>query len=358
MKRPLSYSTYFFGNKKAVLRYITTLIITVSILAVTKIIISNASEELNQNVEGNNYFIEIYTSDEISMDIINRLKNLEEVESIIPTKSIKADYVAFAAVPDFKIYHMSQDNIIKMLTTLKIPYELENIYNLNENEALIGERIRKNKNLLKEDKIIKGSKLKYKDSINTNLLIGFTPKEFRDGSNEYIFIPKQGQMDEMVKKIKDIVPSNYKFEGVDLTVRELSNKNAQDTFNIVKIILTIACAITTGVSSYLHYFNRKGEIGILKALGYSDKNIIARITKEIIISTVIALIISIILMNFTVYLMNLFLAEPKGYLSFAFNISMISEIFIVVLSIVLFSLIPIWVLLKSVDKISLIEGRF
>ena len=129
------------------------------------------------------------------------------------------------------------------------------------------------------------------------------------------------------------------------------------TFSSVQLIITITCAIATGVTTYLHYYNRRKEIGILKAIGYSDKKILFRISKEIIISSAIALVISILLINLFVLGMNKFLAVPRGYFLFQFDISMLSSMTIIVLAIMIFSLVPTWILLKSVDKISLIEGR-
>ena len=160
----------------------------------------------------------------------------------------------------------------------------------------------------------------------------------------------------MKEKVAEIVKNKCSVDSFSSTTK-LALEDAEGTFNAVKLIITIACAITTGVTTYIHYYNRRKEIGVLKALGYSDKKIIFRITKEILVSTIIALAASVVLINGVVYCLNTFLAEPKGYLSFVFNISMLSDMVVVVISIMIFSLVPTWVLLKGVDKISLVEGR-
>lgn len=358
MRKPLEYTMYFLGNKKSVLRYIATLTITVMILVIAKVIITNVSDELNVYTATDRYFITISANEGsiIDKNTVDKIKALDEVAYVCPAELIKFENTAFAASTNGYMYYISKEGMEQILKCLKISYNDESIDSLKENDFIVAERVKKNKKLNKGDKLFTHADIKLKDTINTDLLVGFTPKEFKNGATKYVVIPKEGKLQQMMIKIKTVLPADITYGGEN-KAREISNKNSEDTFNIVKMIITIACAITTGVSTYLHYFSRRREIGILKALGYSDKKIIFRITKEIIISSIIALSISIVIIKSAVVCMNTFLAEPNGYLFFAFNISMLSEMFIIILAIMLFSIIPTWVLLKDIDKISLIEGR-
>jgi len=349
---------YFKGNKKSVIRYISTLIITAIILAIIQIILTNLGDELKKADDLENYYVSIYTKDgKVLKDSeINKIKDLEEVKYIIPKKSVNIGFAAFVSSPDFVINYMSNSDIEKFLEALNIKYDKEMIKNLGKSQTLTSYREEKNESLTKGDKVNDEMDIVYEDNINTDFLLGVTPLEFPNGSNEYTIIPKDGESKEMKIKVAEIVKDKCSFDSYS-SITKLATEDVEGTFNAVKLLITITCAVTTGVTTYIHYYNRRKEIGILKALGYSDKKIIFRITKEILMSTIIALATALVLINGIVYFLNMFVSEPKGYLNFAFNIAMLSDMVVVVISIMIFSLVPTWVLLKGVDKISLVEGR-
>jgi len=349
---------YFKGNKKSVIRYISTLIITAIILAIIQIILTNSGDELKKADGLENYYININTKDgKVLKDSeINKIKAIPEVKDIIPKKLVEVGFNAFISSPSIEVSYMSNSDIEKFLQALNIKYDKEKLKNLEENQTLTSYRKEKNKNLIKGDKLADEMDLLYFDSIDTNFLLGVTPKTFPYGSDEYIIIPKDGQSKVMKEKVVEIIKERCSYNSRG-GITKLAIEVEEGTFNAVKLLITITCAITTGVTTYIHYYNRRKEIGVLKALGYSDKKIIFRITKEILMSTIIALATALVIINGIVYFLNMFVAAPKGYLRFMFNISMLSDMVVVVISIMIFSLVPTWVLLKGVDKISLVEGR-
>ena len=273
MKNPLSYLMYFKGNKKVVIRYIATLVITLIILITAKIIIANLNDELSIYSEVDSKVICIYSSDDklIDKNDIDKIKKINNVDYVMPIKKVQVPFKAFVSSPDSVLYCMKNNDIKKLLDYLDINYSEDVIDDLKKDEVITSNRVKKNKSLTEGEKIAKGTNLKYKSNIETHLLISFTPEEFKYGSEKYLVIPKKGKINEVKSEMKDIVSEKYEIEGENVAIQE-AGKNSRDTFNIAKIIITISCAITTGVTTYLHYFNRKKEFGILKALGYSDKN--------------------------------------------------------------------------------------
>ena len=358
MNKPLSYESYSKGNKKLIIRYIATIMITAVILGVIQIILDNVGNEICKNDEILDYVISIKNKEKtaISEDIIKEIESVNGVEYVIPKKTLGLNFVAFASTPDSQIYAFEKDDIDKFLEAIKIDYDLESINSLKENETYITNRIVKNLELKKGDKIDDSYDITYKDQFTSDLLVGVTPVDLAYGSDEYMIIVEEGKMKSVDKEVKDIIKGKCIYDN-DQLINKVSLVDTVGTFNAVKIIITITCAIATGVTTYLHYFNRRKEIGVLKAIGYSDRKILFRISKEISMSSIIALILSIGVINTIVYLLNRLISSKMGYLLFEFDISMLSDMMIVVLSIMVFSLVPTWILLKSVDKISLIEGR-
>lgn len=363
MIKPLSYLKYFKGNKKIVVRYIATITMTAIVLAVIQIIIGNLVEELRGYYDVQDYYLEITTNnnDNLTEEEVEALEKLEDVKKVIPVKCLFLNYKGFVASPAATFCFMPKEDIKDYLNIFNIDYDPNVIDKLEENQVLTSERIQTNFGLSEGDRINTDSfapnmDIKFKDSFETDYLIGVTPMEFGRLNNRYYLIPKDGKVKEVEKEVSDLLGTRVK-QRHDREIINRSLENTMGTFSSVQLIITITCAIATGVTTYLHYYNRRKEIGILKAIGYSDKKILFRISKEIIISSAIALVISILLINLFVLGMNKFLAVPRGYFLFQFDISMLSSMTIIVLAIMIFSLVPTWILLKSVDKISLIEGR-
>ena len=359
MNKALSYYSYFQGNKKVVIRYILTVLITAVILSMIQIVITNTSNELKQMDGVRNNIINIKSRDKniIDSEIIKKIEGLDEINSVIPKANIGAPMLTFASTPDSTIYYMKNQDIKKFLAFLNIEYNDDEINSLNKNDILICKRLKNNQNATDTYKLNDKTIFNVKGTINTDYLINFCSADFSQGSNEYLIIPKENCLDIAKDKIRNIIKDQCEFNSNYSEINSLSMEYSDGTFNAVRIIIILTCALTTGVTTYLHYYNRRKEIGILKAIGYSDKKILLRITKEIIVSSLIALIIAFGIISIVITCLNKFISEPNGYLSFAFSISNMSDMIIVILSIMIFSLVPSWMLLKSVDKISLIEGR-
>ena len=151
MKKPLGYSMYFKGNKKAVTRYISTLIITAIILAIIQIIITNLGEELKKSDGLEDYYISIYTKDGnlLGENEINKIKELQEVKYLIPKKSVNIEFTSFVGSPNCNINFMSNSDIEKFFEALNIKYDKEKIKSLEKNKTLVTYRKEKNGSLKK-----------------------------------------------------------------------------------------------------------------------------------------------------------------------------------------------------------------
>ena len=68
MNKALSYYSYFQGNKKVVIRYILTVLITAVILSMIQIVITNTSNELKQMDGVRNNIINIKSRDKNFID--------------------------------------------------------------------------------------------------------------------------------------------------------------------------------------------------------------------------------------------------------------------------------------------------
>jgi putative ABC transport system permease protein len=367
MKKPLSYATYFKGNKKVSTMYILTLIIAILILGITKIILASTDNEMSVTIHQSEIITELHIinySDENSMHdnmgIINRIKAIDSVESILPAKEVNLPFRYFIGASNQCNYFMKKDDAVKLLNALGVNYSKKDLPEEEEKKAFISERAVKNAGLDIGDKINKNIDATIDKTFVSDFIISVIPTQIPDYSDEYIIIPKSGKLSQMNSEIKNIINSN--FELVDnKKVKDdigMMQKSANDTFFIVLIIISFACSITTGITTYIHYYNRRKEIGIMKAIGYSDKKVVARITKEVTVSTSIALIIAIVLIVTAINILNVCIAQTNGFVPFEFDFGLFSNIIIIPVFMGMFSLVPTWIMLQTIDKMTLIQRGY
>ena len=369
MNKPLSYRTFFNGNKKTSTMYILTLVIAILILGITKVILASASNEMAISIQRAEKITELQLlfSDDVdthsmlaNLEVIKKVKALDSVERVMPTKKFNTQFRYFIGSSVTRNYFLRKDDAIKLLDCLGASYSINDLANKGDNKAFISQRSVKNAGLKQGDKIVENINVTIDKTFVSEFPISVIPTDMPDDSDSYIIIPKYGKLTEMNLDIQNII--NDSFELIDYKYVKnnvtMMQQSAEDTFFIVLILITFACSITTGITTYIHYFNRRKEIGIMKAIGYSDKKIVLRITKEVCISTISALIIALALIVFTIWVLNVFIAETNGFVPFKFDYSLFSSILLIPIFMGVFSLVPTWVMLRTMDKITLIQRGY
>jgi ABC-type antimicrobial peptide transport system permease subunit len=368
MNKPLSYRTFYKGNKKISMMYILTLVIAILILGITKIIISSTSNEMAVSIHQAEkltmlQIVDPNVDDSLGLanqEVVNKIKELNSVDSVLPTQKITLPFRYFIGDGDNNNYFLKKGDVIKLLNCFGVSNSIKDLPNEGDKKALVSERVLKNSKLKLGGKIDENIDITIAKTFLSDFTFSVIPTEMPEYSHQFLIIPKSGKLAEMNSEIQNIINSN--FELIDYTnVKNgiaMMQESAKATFFIVMIIITFACSITTGITTYIHYYNRRKEIGIMKAIGYSDKKIVLRITKEVCISTLIALTISLLLIVTSIWVLNVFIAETNGFVPFIFDYSLFSSIITIPIFMGIFSLVPTWIMLRTMDKITLIQRGY
>jgi putative ABC transport system permease protein len=173
-----------------------------------------------------------------------------------------------------------------------------------------------------------------------------------------IILPKEGELDKMNQALDTLEPSNYQIDT--LTIQEAAAEENITKIGIlvsaINIFIILIVSSCIGFLCYIYFSQRRSEFGLLWALGYSRQQVINRAFAEVnginlagyIMGILISLLIGVIL-NYSYYIPSgdyLQIIDIRCFLGAA-----CSPIFVT-----LFSLIPIWRMLKKLDPISIIDG--
>ena len=130
-----------------------------------------------------------------------------------------------------------------------------------------------------------------------------------------------------------------------------------ENWNIIMMMITLMTSTAVGVKMFLHYRNRRAEIGLLSAIGYSQRWLIKRMTKEMILSTLIASFMSSVLLGLFCFGFNQLVNIRNGYETFKIDGSIVSLMITVALFMGTFSCIPTWLMFSKSESVYIAERR-
>ena len=349
------------GNYSAVLRYIISVALCIILLGVTKVIINNQKDEMDVLNIKHQYYSFLYSRDQaIGEDLLCSIKALDSVEGIYPYESYYQEFQGFLSNLSSVTYFLDREGIVKIMSQLVPNYATSQIPLNNQREALLSRRVAQNRGLKIGDKIIEESAITYQASFESKLPISFCPTTIEDGGYHYLILAKEGQVDQMNQAIRNILPQGVTYEDIESLkkVNVYDYRTLEQTFNIIMVVMTLGLAMTTGILTYIHYLARRREVGILSAIGYSNQTLIIRMTKEILISTVLATILAIIVIQLIICGFNIFIALPNGYIPFQLGLNALKLLMIIPFFMMGFSLIPTWILLTTTPQVILVQRGY
>ena len=361
LDKPLSYSTYSKGNQKVVFRYIVSVAICIILLGVTKIIINSQKDEMNVWEIKHHYYSHLYSKgNEVEPQLIEKIKNLDDVEGIYPYYNYYQAFQGFLSNIDSTTYFLERKGIVKIMEQLAPKYDTSRIPEENQFKAILSQRVVTNRKLQLGDMTIKDNQTTYQDTFESTLPIGFCPTTVEDNGYYYLILAKKGRVSQMNTAVRAMLPEGVYYEDLASVTKENMHgfSDLEHTFNIIMMVMTLVLSVTTGFLTYMHYLARRREVGILSAIGYSDSMLIKRMSKEILISTIIATILAILIISVIVKGLNIFLAKPNGYMLFKMDLSIIKLLIIVPLFMMIFSLIPTWILLRTTAQVTLVQRGY
>lgn len=373
MKKPLSYYSYFKSNKKKTLGMILSIAFSILLIGVIQMFSDNMSDTQYRNLTKLNYVSTISsTKGRFPKETIERIKKSSTVDRVIMVNTYYYSIINIIGAPTgYTGYYMDEKDIPVLMDRMDMILDEGGLIKNNDKKIIINSNIARAK--LKSIGEFMGNevsnmdhfqgKYEVKGIIKSDNIISFIAKSketIASNTNQfeqYLLLPKEGKLDEMNSFLKGLPRDNIKLLTYnDLLQEKKTDEEGLNTiFNILIIIIIVVLSVALGNSSYIHYFQRRKEFGLLKAIGQSGDKIILRMIKEISISSALGLALGLILLLIFKGFGNTFYAYPKGLSLFQINMQLIPRIIAIPIFICIFSIIPVSRLLVKIEPISIIE---
>lgn len=378
MMKPLSSSLYNIRNKRKILTSINAVMIAVCFIHVLYAFTQSIITMVNRNdvaAYKKAAIVMNYGEKPIDRGLIKAIERNGNVERVVPTPigygirfSIPGDSdraVAFPIRPVDRDYFMKKYGIQLILG--EMPRE-------GQNEIAINKDVAKNRKIKIGDKVGDGvyqfdnlrgeyTVVGMLDSESLISILSSNNNIFPDYKNEeailersFFVFPRQGKKAAMDQYIESLPKDKVDTYTESIFLKHLEkNLGALRVIDIISILSIIVMVVTVGSSKYAQYINRKEELGVLNALGYTKAQILNRTLIEVVVVNFIGFILGIVLGIILSYGLTKGLWEPQGGEGFLFTVKGFVVSAFVPLFTILFSIIPINNLINKLDPIKMIE---
>lgn len=373
----LSVIKFYINNKRRFLSVFTSITLsTILLYTVQMLIDSTFITSYNALVEPQKYYSSITNKGRVlNPKLADQIKSIDSVENIIPWvfrfTNISCNIGGNTGTKVFTVKH---EDMITLMSRLELTLKEGRLPEPGTREIAIHTLLAKNKKLGIGDKIgsnidkeeiiqgertivglIDGTSIVSFDSLETWLQDNKVDFEYLMGM---IILPKEGASVQLNRHLDSLhLPG--------LEVRTFNWANAQisrDTENI-KIILTfisilviVIVSFCTGFLCYIYFLQRQSEFGILNAIGYSKQQVVNRALVEISGMNAIGFISGILISVLAGKMIDMVSYAPRGLILHVWYMNYLMIAACIPLFATLFSIIPVWRMLKRLDPICIIEG--
>lgn len=124
----------------------------------------------------------------------------------------------------------------------------------------------------------------------------------------------------------------------------------------IECLIILVLCITIGNTTYLHFYQRKKEFGILMVVGYKKRDILKKFFSEISNIIGIAFCLEILLAILAGFIIKTVYMDTNALVMHLFRIKYILVTAILPIFVLIDSLIPSGKMIMKADKISVIEA--
>lgn len=371
--KPLSYWVYFKNNKRKLLGIILSIAFSMALIGEIQMFMNNMTDNNARDIEKYKYMSTIMsTKDMIPTDIMEKIRTNKTIDKMIRVNVHWYMLSNIFGTENCEGFNVDAKNIKYLMDNMGLKLTEGSFPQNNEKKIIINENVATSRGIRLGGYV--GRDLRHLDSgiygkyqvcgiTKGNNIISFIAEpEGKIATNntqyeEYVLIPKVGQLKKMNNFLRTLPVKGIKITTYDTGFDDLmfDTKNFDSIFNIVIIIIMLVMAVALGNSSYVHYFQRRREFGLLKAIGYKKSTILLIMMKEIGISCLIGFILGFITLLLLRWLNDFLFVYNKGLSNFKIDINLFPRIIAIPLFIGIFSMIPISRMLIKIEPISIIE---
>lgn len=366
--KPLSCWNFYLNNKKKVIPLISSIAVGIFLLYFLYIIgtaVINTAEA--GEPEALKHFTILYPEEEaIATEVIAKIKENDNVEKIINVGTASTNIKFMGSSTSTRVLFIKYADLQELFNRLKLDIK-EGRMAENKDEIIMHWRIASNKGYKVGDYIGKDVneaeqlRGKYKlvgiyDGASQQSFVSIMDEDF-DGSVP-IVIAKKGRIREINSFIDKLGYENMHVTSLE-RIEAIYSKNMKIVYigsAFIEVLVILVLCITVGNTTYIHFYQRKREFGILRAMGYKRKEIVKKVIIEILNMIIIAFLLGILTAIFVGYILKTVYMDPSGLVVTLFHIKYFAFTSILPVFIFITSLIPTIKMVMSSDKIVVIEA--
>ena len=359
--KPLSAVKYYRNNLLRSLPIVVAITITVCLLyslcMIGGAIITAAQVFFTNPME---YFSLVYLNSEAEakQEVQTNLANYQYIEQVFPAtwRSLQVRIVMGGTVSS-RVLFMNQKNIKLTINQLDLQLKQGRLPN-KKREVTLHWRVAADKGLAVGDKL-------EAEGFENYELVGIlkgpcvTSLGYIEDRENYnlVVIPDKNKVSLVNDFLQTLLPDSFSQYSIDKArshVQKVENKLVGFLI-ILETIIVVVLAITIGNITYIYYYQRRREFGILTAIGYTVKDIAKKIIAEIAVINFTSFTLGVGLAMIIGYLLNNVVFIPLGEKLYLWNPNFLLITLIVPLVVLVASLISVIKLLVGLDKIKIIE---
>jgi len=374
--RPLSICIFFRHNKKKLISNVIIIVVAICFVYIMECFVASIVQSIYpldaNRFEYASVIISTEAVPEISQEMIDSTLSSENIERTMPISIQKINFSVPGSSTHPAVLGIDYSDLSYLSTKYKIELYDGRMPEEGTKEIAVDWNAALNNNLQIGSQV--GSDIDKTQPLNgTYTVVGILKSDSHisivgaPGPNDstlandekgYFIFPNEG----CFEAVEDEVTA-FTRQGLYVWTLTLYNKafakNSQtfkilDTMVILVIVVMVICLVC---SKYAQYFSRKSEIGVLNALGYTRREITARIFREEIITNLIGFIVGLTL---AILLCKIILAayfdSIGGTGVYLYGKAAAMSLPAPLLT-TIFTLIPLYRLIGRFDAISIVEDN-
>lgn len=370
--KPLSPLNYYYNNKRKAVPVIICAALCVFFIYMFSMYVQAIFETNNYVINSGKYFSFVSAltdKNKISEDLIRQISENENTDKVIPCDVEFTNFnMPIGGDNILLVYKVTQGNMNYMLNRMELKLVEGNIPD-SEVEILLHSRLARSKGLRVGDKI--GNEVNKEEALSG----AYTVAGIVEGESIISFIPNSGKVDtvsgllvfhkqDRLYQSNEFLISNIKSSQIDVDTyiqslkwQESDGGQLKTILNIVQVIVVIVMTVAIVNLSYLHFFHRRKEFGILQALGCSDKEVTKKVFREVGILQLAGYLFGVTLAVTAGIFIKGALFDKKGLPFQVLNIQSFMQTAVIPIFICIFNVIPVSRLLKRIDPIAIVQGK-
>lgn len=376
--RPLSILKYYCNNRKKFIIVVFAVFLSVFLLYFIQMLVDAVYNiSYYAFVEPQRYYSSINAQANLLDDrLIDEVKNHPSVEKVIPWVFRYTNfYAGIGENTGTKVFTVERDTMEELMSVLHVKLREGRLPMPGEDEIALHYLVAVNKGLKIGDKI--GSNVAKNEILKGEYtVVGFiegksivsifpleTWQKDYPNLNPYksglIILPKAGQM-EKLNRFLEALPA----QGVEvrtLNIVEKQNASSAEGTNmlltVISLSVIIIVSVCTGFLSYISFYQRRSEFGLLSAIGYTNQQIINKAFLEVGGMNAAGFVLGLIACMAAGAALNKYVYIQRGQLLEVFKLDYVIKASCIPLLGVLFSVVPVWRMLKTLEPVSIIEGE-